>query len=93
MNTFIANNSTVIIFGLLYATLGAVSTMPKPGDARPVSIKAYEWLYDFLHLMSQKVVERNPKLASVTITPGTETIVTTPTTVTSNPPFPTQAPK
>jgi hypothetical protein len=86
MKDFIANNSTIIIFVGLYIAVAAVSVMPKPGDPRPYSEKFYESFYDLLHLLANKAVERNPKLAgaTVTVTPATETVITTPTTVSTS---------
>ncbi len=46
-----------------YIFIGAVSTMPKPGDPRPLSEKLYESFYDLLHMLANKAVERRPNLA------------------------------
>ena len=83
MKQFLIDHQTVILFGLAYAGLGLIACLPVPGDPRPFSTKLYETLYTFLHLMSNKIVDKHPNLASVTITPGT--VTTTPTTIVSNP--------
>lgn len=46
-----------------YVFIGAVAVMPKPGDPRPFSAKAYEAFYDLLHMLANKAVERKPSLA------------------------------
>lgn len=65
MLNFIAAHWVSISFIGAYLFVGLVSCLPQPGDQRPVSEKLYETLYLFLHLISNKAVERNPKLAAV----------------------------
>jgi len=54
-----------ILFILGYFFTALVATMPEPGDPRPVSVKVYEWIFNFLHLVSNKVVQKYPKIAPV----------------------------
>ena len=61
--SFISAHWAGIAFVSLYVFLALVATMPAPGDARPVWTKLYEWLYDFLHVLSNKIVERHPQAA------------------------------
>jgi hypothetical protein len=74
MKDFIAAHLTTISALAIYMFLGLISSLPVPGDPRPVSTKFYETLYNFLHLMSNRIVEKSPKLA-----PGTIVTTTTPT--------------
>jgi hypothetical protein len=56
-------HSTAITVGAIYCFLGGVSCLPEPGDPRPFSIKFYESTYLFLHLLSNRIVTKNPTLA------------------------------
>jgi hypothetical protein len=88
MSNFIANNSTVILFVGLYMAVGLIAHLPEPGDPRPIGEKLYQTFYDTCRVLANMAVERNPKLAgaAVTITPATETIIRTPTTVSTSDP-------
>ena len=61
---FVAAHWGTIVFAVLYIFIGAVGTMPTPDDPRPFRTKVYQWFYDFLHLISNKAIEKNPKLAA-----------------------------
>lgn len=56
--SFITAHWAVFAAATLYLFLAAVETAPVPGDPRPVKQQAYQWLYDFLHVIANKVVER-----------------------------------
>ena len=87
MGAFFANHSVEIIFGSLYAAIAVIAHLPQPGDPRPFGQKAYSTFYDTARVLANMAAEKNPKLAgaSVTVTPATETVITTPTTVVTTP--------
>lgn len=92
MTEFLARNSTLIVFGTLYVLVAVINHLPAPGDPRPVVQQMYGCFYETVRILANTAVQHNPKLAgaSVTITPATETVITTPTTVTTS--NPTAAP-
>lgn len=53
-----------------YLFMAAVESFPIPGDPRPVSQKLYQWIYDFLHIIANKMVERQPNLAPIVTIPS-----------------------
>jgi len=61
--SFISEHWAGIGFVSLYVFTALIATMPAPGDARAVSAKIYAWFYDFLHVLSNKIVERHPAAA------------------------------
>ena len=82
MKDFILQHATMLSFIGAYLFLGLVSCLPKPGDPRPVSAKLYDGFYQFLHLISNRVAEKQPAAAATlvpkpvvygTITNGTNT--------------------
>jgi len=65
MKEFVLQHWAAITFGVLYFFTAAVSALPKPGDDRPFWSEFYDWLYVTLHILSNRAIERNPKLAPV----------------------------
>jgi hypothetical protein len=59
---FIAAHWAAITFVSLYFFVAGVSVMPAPGDPRPIKEKLYEAFYQFLHVISNRVVETRPNL-------------------------------
>ena len=68
MQEFIQAHWGVIVTVTAYIFLALVGTMPAPGDPRPLKVKLYEWLFDFLHLISNKVSEKR----NITVAPPPE---------------------
>jgi hypothetical protein len=60
---FVTDHWAAITFVGLYFFVAAVSVLPTPGDPRPWSEKLYESFYNFLHVISNRVVEKRPQLA------------------------------
>lgn len=60
LEQFVTVHWIAISFGAAYFFIAVVETMPKPGDPRPTSQKLYNWVYDVVHLLSNKVAERKP---------------------------------
>lgn len=63
LQSLITEHWAGIAFVSLYVFLALIATMPVPGDPRPVLTKLYEWVYDFFHVLSNKIVERHPQAA------------------------------
>lgn len=63
METFLAQHATSEVLIAAYLFVAMVSCLPAPDDERPWKIKAYDSFYTFLHLISNKVIERKPQLA------------------------------
>lgn len=59
----IMNHWEIISLAGAYVFLAFVSSLPEPGDPRPVSQKIYGTFYMMLHLLSNKVIEKKPGLA------------------------------
>lgn len=59
-----------VAIGLVSAYLftAAVAALPKPGSGLPFGSLAYQFIYDFAHVIANKVVERYPKTAPVVLT-------------------------
>ena len=53
------------LIGLIAAYVGIafVECLPEPGDPRSVSAKTYDTIYRVLHVLANKAIEKNPKLA------------------------------
>lgn len=58
MTAFITAHWVALSFGGAYFFVAAVSSLPLPGDPRPVDQKLYEAFYVFLHIISNRVVEK-----------------------------------
>ena len=65
LTQFVSAHWVAISFGAAYLFVGAVSCLPKPGDPGSAGQKTYLWLYGFLNLLSNRAVEKNPRLAAV----------------------------
>lgn len=65
MKQFIVEHWVSIMLGSLYLFTAVVSALPQPGDPRPLSQKLYQWLYDCLHILSNRAIEKKPNLAIV----------------------------
>lgn len=62
MTKFLVDHWAALSFAGLYFFTAAVSVLPNPGDPRPTSEKAYEAIFQFFHVISNRVVERHPQL-------------------------------
>ena len=46
-----------------YVALAAVNALPAPGTDRPLNVLVYQWMYDFLHALSNRVVQKYPQMS------------------------------
>lgn len=63
MKQFIVEHWVSIVFGVVYIFTAVVAALPQPGDPRPFSVKAYQCVYDTLHVLLNRAIEKNPNLA------------------------------
>lgn len=59
---FIVEHWGVLTVGGVYLFTAVVAALPEPGDPRPLSQKLYQCLYDSLHILSNRAVEKRPSL-------------------------------
>lgn len=69
MSKLIVEHWGLILFGVVYVFTAVVSSLPQPGDPRPLSQKAYQCVYDTLHVMLNRAIEKHPNLAPKPVTP------------------------
>ena len=60
MKAFIVGHLGTIVAIAAYLYLALVSSLPDPGDPRPVSQKVYQTVYTMLHILSNRVVVKYP---------------------------------
>ena len=60
MKAFIVGHIGTIAAVAAYLYLALVSSLPDPGDPRPVSQKVYQTVYTMLHILSNRVVVKYP---------------------------------
>lgn len=49
--------------GAGYFFVAAINTLPEPGSDKPVRVQLYQWLFDFMHVISNRVVQKLPSAA------------------------------
>lgn len=64
MKQFIVDHYAAIGLAALYVFTAMVAALPSPGDSRPMSQKLYQWMYDCLHILSNRAVEKRPSLSA-----------------------------
>ena len=60
VKAFIVNHLGTIAAVGAYLYLALVSSLPEPGDPRPVSQKVYQTAYTMMHILSNRVVVKYP---------------------------------
>jgi hypothetical protein len=68
MKQFILDHATLLSVLGAYVFLGVVSTLPKPGDPRPLGAKLYSSFYAFLNLIANRVAEKEAALNNPMLT-------------------------
>lgn len=59
---------TTWALGAAYLFTAAINALPEPGSNKAVGVLLYQWLFDFLHVLSNRVVQKYPQAQAV-ITP------------------------
>jgi hypothetical protein len=54
---------TTWALGSAYVFTAMINSLPEPGSGRPVGAMLYQWLYDFLHVLSNRVVQKYPQMS------------------------------
>lgn len=75
--TSFATHPTTWALGAAYFFTGAINALPEPGTNLPASTLMYHWLYDFLHVLSNRVQHRYPQTAPDTTSTTTTTMSST----------------
>lgn len=57
----IAAHPTAWALSAAYVFTGAINALPEPGTNLPWQSLLYHWVYDFLHVLSNRVQKRYPQ--------------------------------
>lgn len=72
--TSITTHPTTWSLGVAYVFVAAVNALPEPGQKVPSVSVFYEWLYTFLHVLTNRVVQKFPQMsvpATIQVQPQT----------------------
>lgn len=61
-----STHSTGWTLGGAYVFTAAINSLPAPGSGKPVRALLYQWVFDFMHVLTHRIVQRFPQAADPT---------------------------
>ena len=59
----ISAHPTTWALGSAYVAVAMINSLPEPGSGKPAGVLMYQWLFDFLHVLSNRVVQKYPQMS------------------------------